>query len=404
MNSICRLRWCAALTSLVLFTQNIHGETLHLSSLIKNGSARVEQVDGTPLIRYRDEEKFVPASTVKIATAFCALESLGSEYRFETAFFADNKNNLFVRAGGDPSLVSETLESIARTISKRLPTISTITIDTSAFSDDIAIDGSAHSLNPYDAKNAAFVANFSSALVTHTRQGAIVSAEPQTPLTPRARQAGQRLQRGRTDRVSVSSSWEEGVLYGGELLSAFLRMHGASGEMLVRRGAIKPGARQILLHRSPQTLEEILRNMLKYSTNFTANQVFLTLGSSAFGAPATVQKAQRAMERCLREQVGWENVQIEEGSGLSRRTKVTALQMTQLLESFSRYSFLLPERDGFIAKTGTLRGVNSLAGYFSADGYRSPLRFVVLINSEVPHLHKYTVAKKLREHIESLEK
>lgn len=375
-------------------------QPLQLESLVRNGGVRVEQEDGTPVIRYRDTEDFIPASTLKIATAFCALELLGPSYRYETTFLDDGANTLFIKGSGDPSLVSETLDLIAKDLSTYVRTVDLIVIDTSLFSDGIRIDGSERSLNPYDAKNAAFVGNYSSALVTHTKRGDVASAEPQTPLTPQARQAGLRLSRGTTERVNLSTNWEVGVLHGGELLAAFLRKHGVRGKMNVTRGLVSSRAREIFKYRSTQSLEEILRGMLKFSTNFTANQIFLTLGIQQFGAPASVEKAQRAMDSCLRELVGWHDFHVEEGSGLSRKTRVNAQHMTQLLERFERYSSLLPEHEGFLAKTGSLRGVNTLAGYFTLPGSQSPFRFVILVNSEVPHLHKFRVANEIRTYIE----
>jgi D-alanyl-D-alanine carboxypeptidase/D-alanyl-D-alanine-endopeptidase (penicillin-binding protein 4) len=373
---------------------------LNLPALVRNGSVRVEREDGTALIRHRDSESFIPASTLKVATAFCALENLGKEYRYETIFSSDGSGSLFIKGSGDPSLVSETVEEIAQQLATSMRSIPTIVIDTSLFSDDIAIDGSQRSMNPYDAKNSAFVANFSSALVTHARNDTVTSAEPQTPLTPLARQAGLALPRGKTERVNVSSDWKMGVQYGGELLAAFLRKHGVGGAMVVRRGSIPASAREVMRHRSPQNLEEISQAMLKYSTNFTANQVFLTLGLQRFGAPATVEKGQRAMRECLSAIAGWDDFHVEEGSGLSRRNQVSAKQMTALLKIFERYKFLLPEQQGFLAKTGSLRGVNSLAGYFTVGRDATPVRFVVLINTEVPHLYKFRVANALRDYLE----
>jgi len=310
------------------FSPRAYAESgLDLGALLKNGSARVEREDGTPLLRHRDNEQFVPASTLKVATSFCALEKLGGEYRFETLFFSDGKDTLFVKGSGDPSLVSETLEAIAAQLVTRISTINHIVIDTSLFSDTIAIDGSERSHNPYDAKNAAFVGNFSSAHLTRTKGGSIMSAESQTPLTPLSRQAGLKLSKGKTERVNLSTDWVVGVRYGGELLAEFLKRSGARGSFNISRGQVPSSARVIYRHHSPQNLTQILKAMLKFSTNFTANQIFLTLGVAEFGAPATVAKGQQAMRGCLEHLVGWRDFHVEEGSGLSRRNKVSAVQM-----------------------------------------------------------------------------
>jgi D-alanyl-D-alanine carboxypeptidase/D-alanyl-D-alanine-endopeptidase (penicillin-binding protein 4) len=376
-------------------------EGLDLDNLVRNGGVRVERNDGTALLEHRDTEDFIPASTLKIATAFCALEILGRSYRYETSFLLNDRTTLFVRGTGDPSLVSETLDSLAKNLANHISTVEQIVIDTSAFVDNIVIDGSESSRNPYDAKNAAFVGNFSSALVTHTKRGEVVSAEPQTPLTPRAKQAGLKVPRGTTERINLSSDWRIGVIYGGELLAAFLRKHGVRGAMHVKQGNVPHSAKEILRHQSPQDLSEIIRGMLKFSTNFTANQIFLTLGAQQFGSPATTSKAQRAMHQCLADLVGWRDFHVEEGSGLSRKTRVSPQQMTKLLRSFERYSFLLSEQDGFLAKTGSLRGVNALAGYFTLDNSPAPFRFVILINADVPHLHKFRVANEIRHYLKT---
>lgn len=393
------LRFLLVLATILSIAQSALTEDApDIKRLLKNGSLRVERSDGTPLLQYRDTSPFVPASVLKVATAFCALEELGTNFRFETLFFTDN-STLFIRGSGDPSLVSETLDSVASQLVSHIKKIDYIIIDTSFFADNINIDGSERSLNPYDAKNAAFVGNYSSAAVTHSQRGEIISAEPQTPLTPLSRQAAMRLPRGKTERVNLSPHWKIGVQYGGELLAAFLKKHGARGEMKISLGSIPDTAKLALNYRSPHSLKEMTKGMLEYSTNFTANQLFLVLGTIKYGAPATVAKGQRSMRQCLEERIGWRDFHVEEGSGLSRRNRVTSSQMTDLLKSFTRYSFLLPEKHGFLAKTGSLRGVNSLAGYLDLGDPAGPARFCILINSEVPHLYKFHVAREIRDYL-----
>ncbi len=371
---------------------------LDLKGLLKNGGTRVEREDGTPLIQYRDSEHFVPASILKVATTFCALEALGRDFRFTTSFYRGPGNTLYIRGSGDPSLVSEELDAIAQKLVILMPLINRIAIDPSLFSPDIDIDGSSASLNPYDSKVAAFVGNFSSAALNRRKDGTVVSAEPQTPLTPLSRQAGLKLKRGSAERINLGHSWQVGTQYGGELLAEFLRRAGATGALSVATGEIPPSATKIYEHHSSKDLSEISQGLLKYSTNFTANQIFLTLGIKRYGAPATVEKGQRAMTECLKQNVGWKDFHIEEGSGLSRRNRVTPIQMTKLLESFEPYSALLNIEDDFTAKTGSLRGVNTLAGYFDLSPTEQ-VRFAILVNSDVEHSHKYKVARALREYL-----
>lgn len=378
-----------------------HAQPLDLKRLVKNGGVRVEREDGSAILRYRDTEPFVPASILKLATTFCALENLGRDFRFATAFYRGDGNTLYVRGSGDPSLVSEELNEIALKLSAIMPRVNRFVIDPSLFSADIDIDGSSTSLNPYDSKVAAFVGNFSSAALMRRKDGTIISAEPQTPLTPLSRQAGMKLKRGSSERINLGHSWRVGTQYGGELLAEFLKRAGTSGDLTVQIGSIPPEATKIYEHRSSKDLAEISQGLLKYSTNFTANQIFLTLGIQKYGAPATVEKSQRVMTECLEKKVGWQDFHIEEGSGLSRRNSVSPAQMTQLLKHFEPYQDLLNVEDGFTAKTGSLRGVNTLAGYFEvAPAYN--VRFAILVNSDVEHSYKFKVARALREHLRGL--
>jgi D-alanyl-D-alanine carboxypeptidase/D-alanyl-D-alanine-endopeptidase (penicillin-binding protein 4) len=387
--------------SLVVAASAFAAPPLDLPHLLKNGSARVELGDGTPLLRHNDEKPLVPASVLKVATAYCSLEQLGTDYRFETLFLSGDDNTLYIKGSGDPSLTSEALESIARQISSSTKQVNRIIINTSFFADDLQIDGSERSLNPYDAKNSAFVANYASARVSHSKSGQISSAEPQTPLTPISRQAAARLPRGTTERINLSTDWRVGARYGGELLAAFLIKHGARGPMEVSLGPIPSAATVILRYQSPLALEEVVKGMLDYSTNFTANQLFLVLGAETQGSPATVKKGQQAMRRCLEEKVGWRDFHVEEGSGLSRKNRVTSVQMTKLLARFERYSSLMPLKNGFVAKTGSLRGVSSLAGYLDLEGHTERPRFSILINSDVPHLYKFHVAEQVKRYLEN---
>jgi D-alanyl-D-alanine carboxypeptidase len=72
--------------------------------------------------------------------------------------------------------------------------------------------------------------------------------------------------------------------------------------------------------------------------------------------------------------------------------------MTTLLKRFEPYQDLLNVEEDFTAKTGSLRGVNTLAGYFDLSS-QERVRFVILVNTEVEHSYKYKVARILRDYL-----
>ena len=59
----------------------------------------------------------VPASVQKYATALAALHFFGSQFRFSTEFYMDQKNELGIKGHGDPFLVSEEWQKIAKKLS-----------------------------------------------------------------------------------------------------------------------------------------------------------------------------------------------------------------------------------------------------------------------------------------------
>jgi D-alanyl-D-alanine carboxypeptidase/D-alanyl-D-alanine-endopeptidase (penicillin-binding protein 4) len=126
----------------------------------------------------------------------------------------------------------------------------------------------------------------------------------------------------------------------------------------------------------------MLQACLKYSNNFIANQLFLYCGARRFGAPATWEKARKAMTDALLSAAGLDSgdIILAEGSGLSRKNLITPAAMITLLEKFKPWASLLSETEGIPLKSGTMTGVYGYAGYFSSNGDIDP--FVILLNQQ----------------------
>lgn len=365
---------------------------------LKNGGAYVESDKGGVLLDHRSTEHFIPASTMKLATAACTINELGIDYRFPTDFSITAENKLVVRGYGDPFLVSEELDLIAKALtSKGLKKISGLILDASFF-ETHTVDGQSRSSNPYDAINGALVANFNTVFFRKNGK-TIESAEPQTPMTPIARELSRKYGNGK-HRVNLGKDPQKSARYFGELLIAFLRQNGAiievnKGELPIKLDKSPSHAKLIYRHRSSKTLSEVIKGLLKYSTNFMANQLFLAIGAKQHGAPASNDKGQRALSKCLQEHVGWSDFTVLEGAGLSRKNSITPRQLMTLLKLFEPYRKLLPiEKNRFQAKTGTLTGVNTYAGYFDHEDGRL-IRFVIMVNSAVPYDYKFRLAQQL---------
>lgn len=367
---------------------------------LKNGGAYVETDDGKVLYEHRSKDLFIPASTLKIATAACALDTLGRDFRFPTDFFQTGDGKLVVKGYGDPFLVSEEFAVIARALAdKGLKEVSGLILDTSYFAEGLKIDGTANSPNPYDALNGALIANFNTVNVHKMGSGAraaVYSAEDQTPITPIAMETAKDLPAGK-QRINIGQDPLKGARYAGELLAEFLKKEGIAIRGSVTLGEKPADAKLLYRHLSSKRLENVLRELLNFSTNFMANQIFLVLGAEKYGAPATVEKGRKVLHDFLAEKVGWKGFEVWEGAGLSRQNAVTPLGMVELLRRFEPDLDLLPrEVDVFRAKTGTLTGVNSLAGFFPMANGKTA-RFAILVNAPVPFDYKFKLAKMLYE-------
>lgn len=364
--------------------------------LVQNGGVYVEAEDGTVLLNYEGNRDFMPASTLKVATALTALEILGKDYRFKTEFYLDPSNNLYVKGYGDPYLVSEEFELIVSQLKKAgLKKVNQIFLDESYF-EDVKVPGVSASLNPYDALNSALSANFNTINVVKIKGGDVQSGESQTPMTELTQQLAQKAPYGKS-RINLAAYPNESLLYVGYLLKAFLEKENIGVSGSIQKGRVPTGSKLFYRHASSKSLEEILQSMLKFSTNFIANQLFLVMGAERLGAPATLAKGKKVMTDFLKLKLGSSDFNVEEGSGISRQDKISPKLMVKILKAFEPYKKLMPEKmDGILAKTGTLNGVSALAGYFNSAQYKD-VHFAILLNQSAANRER--IAKILYQNL-----
>lgn len=387
------------LLSLLLSLSDAHAALLAgipaaLQQALGNGTLLVEDERGRTIYSHRAQEHFVPASILKIATSACALHLLPKGFRFETSVYVGPGQDIYIQGSGDPALTSEELARFAQALKAHgLRTVGKIILDDRFFASDIQIDGQSRSLNPYDALNSALLVNYNTANVRKLANGQVVSAEPQTPTTPSLAYFAKGLRAG-TYRINLSKDPVRARHYVGELIQAFLTNAGVAVTGPIVAGPVPQGLKPFYVHQSAKSLEDNVRDLLEFSNNLTANQLFLFLGAAIHRPPATTDKGAQVLTKCLHDHVGWRDFRVIEGSGLSRENRVSAAQMMQLLRYFEPYRALLPRKDIFLAKTGTLNNVSTLAGYMAPAG--KLVRFVLMQNG--PHASyesKFRVGKLL---------
>lgn len=378
----------------------------------ENASLLLLDAQQQPVMMKDADKAMIPASTTKLITAFLALKQWGAAHRFHTDFYLSQLPQtlpvLTVKGYGDPFLVSEEIQRLASQLAERLKarnmdTISHLVLNTDNFKSNIILPGRSTSQNPYDAIPSALAANFNTVNVK-LQQGTLVSAEPQTPLTPLAKGWASRpaadLSQGRINLGSDSKRCEQ---YFAELLSYFLAQQGIRIEQSIRWGSgISGDAELVYQHFNRLTLAEMIQPMMRYSTNFIANQLALMMSAERYGAPATPAKVTRLLQADLQHYFGWQHFELEDGAGLSRQNRLSAKQLVTLLEAFKPWRHLLPEvMPSVYAKSGTLIGVTTLAGYIEVADPKGQASsgwapFALLINEPASYRVRNQIAQRLK--------
>lgn len=363
-------------------------------SSLRNAGLYMLDAQGNALVSDHIDKHYIPASTTKLVTALLALQALGEEYRFQTNFYYDESNKtLWIKGSGDPFLVSEEIEIIADQLNQLgIQQVDYIGLDGSYFEEHLIMPGTGRTNNPYDAIPSALAANFNTVHIKKIN-GRVISAESQTPLTAYAKSMSKRFKRGKL-RVNTGRNPQNAERYFGELLSAFLKQQGVTGQQKLVWGKV-PALPVFYRHENSKTLGEVIRPMLKYSTNFIANQLVLVLAAEQYHRPANAVDVKAYMEGRLRQQFKWDNFSMQDGAGLSRKNRISPRQLVELLGKFNPWRHLLPEIEKHIyAKSGTLNKVSTLAGYIVEDQQWRP--FAIMMNQSVPYKLRNKIAKELR--------
>jgi len=185
------------------------------------------------------------------------------------------------------------------------------------------------------------------------------------------------------------------------MFTTYFRAAGGRFDGGVKEGRAPAGAAPFATLDSPP-LRDIVRDINKLSNNVMARQLFLTLATAGRQPPATTAEATAAITQWLAaRKLRMPGLVLENGSGLSRRERVSAGGLARLLvaadasklrEEFAS-SLAVAAVDGTVQrrfqngtvagqallKTGSLEGVRALAGYvIDAQGRRFIV--VALIN------------------------
>ena len=423
-----------------LNTRNIPHESL---------SVYVSDVDtGKVVLEWLGDEPRNPASTIKLLTTLVALDVLGPAYTWRTDVYLAGElddgrleGDLMLKGYGDPFLVTERVWQLLRNIRQAgVREISgDLLLDDSWFEigdyDPAAFDR--QPLRAYNVAPNALMMNFKVVRYwfepNHAGSAVDVRMDPPLDNLSVENQLGlangscRGFQRGITistnetvDEVTFSGRFPNGCkryamdrtalshnefVYG--LFDSLWRESGGSIDGGWNNIVVEEDAEPLLSFNS-RPLTEMIARINKHSNNVMARQLMYTLGAEVNGPPGTEESGRAVIENWLADNgLGSTEIAIENGAGLSRKTRTTAKDMAAMLQ-FAWQQPYMPEYlaslslsglDGTLRrrfgdtdlvgkahlKTGSLDHVTAIAGFLQAKSGR---RFAVVAMQNFEDIHR----------------
>ncbi len=377
------------------------------------GCAVADAETGEILESYRAQYPMPPASVAKAVTAAYGLDRLGPGYRFRTMIVSDGtladgrlEGDLWLVGGGDPVLDTDALDAMARALAdlglRQVTGSFHVATDALPFIDQIDPAQLPHA--GYNPSIAALNLNYNRVFFEWSRAGedydvrmdARGTAVSPTVTVSRMTVSDREYPVYTFERNAARDDWTvaRGALgdgggrwlpvrrpaaYLAEVFQNVAREHGIALGTPTFSESAPPGA-GILVEHVSEPLEDILRGMLRWSTNLTAEVVGLTATQAGGVRPPTLAESGEEMSAWMRERMGVRQASFVDHSGLGVESRIRPHEMTRalvaagpngLLRGLLRQHAMLdangaPVQDHPLdvrAKTGTLNFVSTLAGY-----------------------------------------
>lgn len=385
---------------------------------------------GLRLEGMNEKAAVAPASVTKAITALYALNVLGAGHRFTTRLIATGgvsggvvQGDLILAGGGDPTLSTDGLADMARQLKASgirevrgrflvydgaLPYVKTIDKDQP---DQVgyspAISGIALNYNHVHFEWRRASGKYSVMMDARSAKHRPDVTMAKMRIVERASPVFSFADKGGVDNWSVArgalggggSRWlpvRKPALYAADV---FATMAGAQGVRLKPVKVVNklPNGALLLTHNS-EPLRKILREMLRYSTNLTAEMVGMAATIKRRGRVSGLKASANEMNSWAKSALGVSGMKLVDHSGLGAANRMTADAMVGALVKVYGSNILrpilkdIPVRDEqrkvvknspikIVAKTGTLNFVSGLGGYMTAaDG--TVLAFAIFVSDE----------------------
>jgi len=396
-----------------------------------------------PLLQYAAHTPRDPASVMKLVTGLVSLNALGPAYRWTTAAYASGpikdgilQGNLYIRGGGDPYLITKSFWDLLHGL-RRLgihAITGNLVLDETYLMPPKrargAFDGRAD--RTYNVRPQALLVNFQAIdfrFLPGARTVRVIPDPAPTTLSVinklrlvegpcgdwRSRIA-LRIDHGARGNTAIFTGryaracglqhmyrvTDDNKRYILGVFRELWREQGGRFAGHLAMGGLPRGARLLYeVHSRP--LADILRSVNKYSNNAMGRLLVMTLGTVRQGPPGSNAKGLAFMRAWLMAHgLRLPHLVLRNGVGLSRSERITAAEVGRVLayayngpympeyvsslpiagiDGTLRYRFLgSPVVGSLHGKTGTIDGVNTLAGYLQRGSHR----YIVVVLENYP--------------------
>lgn len=361
---------------------------------------------GKSVYEYNQNKLLHPASTLKLFTAASAIDSLGYDYNFKTQIYADKNNNLYIKLGADPKLVSKDLHTLIKCLretnhkSVNRIFIDDSIIDTQEWGTGWMWDDNTNAympkFSPYNLDNNVF--NVSLNITESSAVDAVsTSAYPVAVINKLKVSDKDNFSILRQDWISPDLLILEGTIASCKTLqipvnnmrrafiaklNAELVANNIKNNETEFRNALTPKDAEFL-GEVVHPIDSVLSSVLKNSDNKNAETIFKVGASKKYNSTGTNQLSKKMFDEFYKSiDVDTSSIIVADGSGVSRNNLVTAdfmssaLLQLYFLPDFGKYkeyiaqpgegtfSNRLLDLRGFLwLKTGSISNISALTGY-----------------------------------------
>ncbi|WP_284037964.1 MULTISPECIES: D-alanyl-D-alanine carboxypeptidase/D-alanyl-D-alanine-endopeptidase [Neobacillus] len=452
MNYIAQDRVIAERRSVVIESQinELLSSSLTMQGAIAGISIRSAE-DGKMIYEYNGDVRLRPASNMKLLTAAAALKVLGEDYTFPTEIHIDGSvkkktlaGNLYIKGKGDPTLMKENFDNLAKEIRKNGIT----KIKGNLIGDDSHFDDVRYPLDlPWSDETTYYGAQISALTASPTTDYDSGSVEvivtpsskagekPKVKITPETsyvKIVNHAVTVGENDKKDITIKrkhakntitiegtvpiktkavkewvgvWEP-TRYALALFKQSLEEQGIKVSGKIKTGKVPDNAILIITHKS-MPLSELLVPFMKLSNNVHAEMLVKEMGKVVLGEGSWEKGLEVLNLEMVKFGLNSKTMVIRDGSGVSHVDLIPANEISKLLfvvqkeTWFSSYQNSLPvsgvpekmaggslryrmktaDVQGRVkAKTGTLSTVSSLSGYVTTKNGQT-LIFSIILNN-----------------------